>query len=105
MMKPTLFQPIPGLWRFHLLYLVVTAVMGWSYYPYDTSTSLLLVAGFCVLGLIFSRQQWHIASHVLALAIGLGTPLVVFLGLSWGQTAVMFVPLLLSIAYFRRHLF
>lgn len=104
-MDPHYFQPIPGLWRFHVMYLCVTMAMGWSFFPYATSLSLLLVTAACVAGIVCSRLQWFMASHILALAIGLGTPVVVFAGLRWHHTLLMFSLLLVVIFIKRKSLF
>lgn len=104
-MDPYHFQPIPGLWRFHVMYLLVTVAMGWSFFPYATALSLLLVAASCVAGIICSRLQWFMASHILALAIGLGTPVVIFAGLRWYYTVLMFLVLLAAIFVKRKSLF
>lgn len=104
-MDPYYFQPIPGLWRFHVMYLFVTSAMAWSFFPYATYLSLFLVAATCVAGIVCSRLQWFMASHILALAIGLATPVVIFAGLRWYHTALMFLLLLAGIFVKRKSLF
>jgi len=99
------FDPIPGLWRFHVLYLAVTSVMGWAFFPYRTFVSLFLIAAGCAVGLLFSYIKLKMASHILALAIGLGTPVVVFAGMAWWHTGVLFIILLSAIFVFRHELF
>ncbi len=99
------FEPIPDIWRFHLIYMVVTIAMGWSAFPYVVFSSLFLIAGLCAFGLIVAYFRWFMTAHVLALAIGLGTPVVVFGGLLPSQTIIFFVCLIGGIFLGRRFLF
>lgn len=99
------FEPLPGIWRFHLIYLVVTTAMGWSFFPYSSFASLFLIAVICLGGLVLACFQRLLATHILALAIGLGTPVVVIAGLLPFQTFTLFALLLLGIVLARKTLF
>lgn len=105
--KPDEFHPVPGIWRFHLAYLFVTLAMGWSFSPYNSTltTSLLLVAGACFVGMLLAFWRQVRAAHMLALAIGLGTPVVVFAGLWFVHTILLFAALLSGIFVGRDDIF
>jgi hypothetical protein len=104
-MQEPQFEPIPGIWRFHLIYFFVTLAMGWSFFPYAVFASLLVIAGVCVVGLVLVYIRWFLATHILALAIGLGTPVVVFGGLLPLHTLILFFLLISGITMARKTLF
>ena len=84
------FKPIPRLWRFHLIYLVVTMALSWSMYPFPTSLSMFLVSMLCAVGILLDLMKKSMATHLLAVAIGLGTPMVLLAGLVPYQTMLFF---------------
>ena len=99
------FEPVPRIWRFHAIYLVVTLVLGLSTFPYPVFASMFLVAAVCLLGLITAMLNWALAAHILAVAIGLGTP-VVFVGrLTTTPTLVIFTLLIAGVYVGRKFLF
>lgn len=99
------FRPIPGLWRFHLIYFLVTLIMGWGFFPYALYLSLVLIAVICFFGIVCSALKWFAISHVLALVIGLGTPMVVIGQMNWIVTVLTFLLLFGIVFRFRRDLF
>ena len=64
------FAPIPGIWRFHLIYLFVTLALGAAIFPFSQFISVLLISAVCAFGVIlafsktvnggssFSRSYW-----------------------------------------------
>lgn len=96
---------VPGIWRFHVIYLLVTLVMGLAIFPYSQFISLLLLSGVCAFGLILSVSRRFMAAHILAVAIGLGAPVVVFARLLPAQTVIFFLCLLIGLTLIRRFLF
>lgn len=105
-MNPTEFNPVPGIWRFHLIYLILSASMAWAFLPYDpVYQSLVLVVGFCMLGLLMALGRQILAAHVMALTVGLGLPIVLILRPVALPTFFIFVVLLLGIIHYRDDLF
>ncbi len=99
------FIPIPGIWRFHLIYLVIISLMALSVFPFYLYVSLLIISGICVFGLLLSYFKRLLATQVLALAVGLGSPIVVFAVLLPAQTIILFLFLILGGTITRRALF
>lgn len=99
------FEPVPGIWRFHLIYLFVTASLGWSYFPYATYSSFLLISTLCAVGMLLAYVQWSLETHILAVVVGLGTPVVVFGALSLFPTAILFSLMTLGVFLGRRVFF
>lgn len=99
------FEPIPGIWRFHLIYLFVTVGLSWSFFPYALFASLFLVAGICMVGIFLAYYKQLLATHILALAIGLGTPIVVLARLWVIHTLILFLLLIFTIILIRHILF
>ena len=99
------FVPIQGIWRFHLIYLLVTMVLGGAIFPFSQFISVLLISGVCAFGIILAFSKRLVAAHVLAAAIGLGTPVVVFASLLPAQTAIFFLLLIFGISMARRFFF
>lgn len=96
---------VPGIWRFHLIYLFVTLAMGLSIYPYSQFVSLLLISGVCAFGILLAFSNRPMAAHVLAVSIGLGAPVVVLAFLLPVQTVLFFLFLIFGITMIRRFLF
>lgn len=99
------FEPIPGLWRFHGLYLLVTGAMAWSFYPFPGWDSILLLVGLCGAGLLFAYFDLHMVVHILATVIGLGTPVVILIRPVWSTTAVFLALFITLVTLFRKQLF
>ena len=99
------FEPVPGIWRFHLIYLVVTGALAWSFFPYSAFASLFLISGVCIFGLFLAVYNQLLATHILALAIGLSTPVVVLAGLRPLPTLVLLSLLTFGIILGRKILF
>jgi len=99
------FVPVPGIWRFHLIYLLVTMALGGAIFPFSQFISVLLISGVCAFGIILAFSKRLMAAHVLAAAIGLGTPIVVLANLLPAQTAIFFLLLIFGISMLRRFLF
>ncbi|HEX9924709.1 MAG TPA: hypothetical protein VGD99_18785 [Anaerolineae bacterium] len=99
------FEPVPGIWRFHLIYLVVTGAIGWSFFPYSAFASLFLISGVCIFGIFLAVYNQLLATHILALAIGLGTPVVVLAGLRPLPTLALLSLLIFGIILGRKILF
>lgn len=96
---------VPGIWRFHVIYLFVTLLMGLAIFPYSQFISLLLLSGVCAFGIVLSVSRRFVAAHILAVAIGLGAPVVVFARLLPVQTVVFFLCLVIGLIMVRRFLF
>jgi len=103
--EPKKFEPVPGIWRFHVIYLVVTFVMGLAIFPYSQFLSLLLISVVCVVGIVLSLSRRLLAAHVLAVAIGLGAPVVVCAWLLPAQTVILLLTLITAAFVTRRILF
>ena len=99
------FEPIPGLWRFHGLYLLVTGALAWSFYPFRGWDSILLLVGLCGAGLLLAYFDWQMGVHVLATVVGLATPVVILLRPLWTTTAVFLLLFLTILTLFRKQLF
>lgn len=99
------FVPVSGIWRFHLIYLLVTMALGGAIFPFSQFISVLLISGVCAFGIILAFSKRVIAAHILAAAIGVGTPIVVFASLLPAQTAIFFLVLIFGISMIRRFLF
>ena len=101
------FEPVPRIWLYHLIYLLVTIMLAISILRFShlVSTSLLLISAICMVGILLARVRRQLAAHVLAVAIGLGAPIVVCARLFPGQTLLLFLVLISGIAIFRRFLF
>lgn len=101
------FEPVPRLWLFHLIYLFVTISLAASIlrFSYFVSLSLLFITTMCAIGLSLACLRHFMAAHVLAVAIGLAAPVVVFTRLGPLQTILLFFFLVLSIFVTRRSLF
>jgi hypothetical protein len=96
---------MPCFWCFHLFYWIVTAALSWAFFPRQTYSSFLLVAGLCLVGLLLARRRYERAAHILALAIGIGTPVVVFLRPSPLLTLAFFVVVIAAAFAVRKTLF
>ena len=83
------FEPIDGLWRFHLIYLILMVILGMSFFPEKLYLSFLVVSGVALVGLLAARINWHLTSHVFAVVIGLLSPVIFFASLLWWHTAVI----------------
>lgn len=103
-MEPS-FEPVPGIWRFHLIYLLVTAALVWAFFPHRPYLSFVLVVGLCLIGLLLARYHYERAAHIMALAIGLGLPVVFFWRPSLWLTAGFFVALIAAVFAVRKVLF
>lgn len=100
------FRPIEGLWRFHLIYMLVMLVLSWSFFPYHlVYRSFLMLSLFAFVGLVAIRVEWHIVSHVFALVLGLSSPIVFFAQLIWWQAVLLVGVLSLLVYVMREHLF
>jgi len=101
------FEPVPRIWLYHLIYLMVTIMLAISILRFShlVSTSLLLISAICLVGILFTRVRRELAAHVLAVAIGLGAPIVVCARLFPTQTLLLFLVLISGITIFRRFLF
>lgn len=99
------FMPIPDIWRFHLIYLLVTMAIGGAIFPFSQFASVLLISGVCAFGIVLAFSEQLMAAQVLAATIGLGTPIVVFARLLPAQTAILFLFLIFGISMVRRLLF
>lgn len=100
------FEPVPGIWRFHLIYLVITIAMGWSIFPFPTFATMLLISLLCFFGILLAlTRKWSLESHVLAVAIGFGTPIVIFGRLLLFQALIVFLILILVLLLAHKHLF
>ena len=104
-MEPTKFEPIPGIWRFHLIYLLVTAALVWAFFPHRPYPSFILVAGLCLVGLLLAHRHQEQWAHILALAIGLGLPVVFFLRPSPLLTVGFFAAVIAAVFAVRKILF
>ena len=100
-------KPVPRIWLFHLIYLVVMVMLAASVlrFSYLVSVSLLVIAGVCMVGITLARVGRGLAAHILAVSVGLGAPIVVCAKLLPMQTVVLFGLLLLSVFTLRRVLF
>lgn len=101
------FQAVPRIWLFHLTYLIVTVALAASIFSYSpaVSASLLIVSVTCALGIFLVRLRQVMIAHVLAVAVGLGAPLVVCGRLLPYQTLLLFTMLLAVIFIARKSLF
>jgi hypothetical protein len=99
------FEPIPGIWRFHLIYLLVTAALVWAFFPHRPYGSFIVVVGLCLAGLLLAHRRLEQASHILALAIGLGMPVVFFLRPSPLLTLGFFAAVIAAVFVARKILF
>lgn len=101
------FEPVPRIWLYHLIYLLVTIMLAISILRFShlVSTSLLLISAICLVGILFARVRREFAAHVLAVAIGLGAPIVICARLFPAQTLLLFLVLISGITIFRRFLF
>lgn len=104
-MREPHFEPVPGLWRFHLIYFFITMALGWSFFPYSLFASLFLIAAACVFGLLLAYFRKLLATHILALAIGLSAPVVVLARLLLHHTFILLSILILGIVLARKTLF
>lgn len=105
-MNPFEFKPVPGIWRFHLIYLVLALGMAWAFLPYSpVFQSLLIVAGFCVLGILLCVVRQTLAAHIVALTIGLGTPIVFIFRPVPLPTTIIFLVLLAIVVHYRDEFF
>lgn len=96
------FRPIEGLWRFHLIYMIVMLILGWSFSPYHlVYRSFLILSLFALIGLLAIRIKWHVVSHVFALVLGLSSPVVFFAQMIWWQVVIL-VGVLSFLAYLGR---
>lgn len=98
------FDPIPRLWRFHLIYLIVTLALSWSIYPHPTSLSILIVSALCLSGIWCDLQDEHTSTHILAVVIGLGTPVVLLTRIVPYQT-ILFLSCLIGLFFLLREYF
>lgn len=100
------FEPVPRIWLYHVIYLVVTVLLAASIVRFSTlvAASLLLISAICVAGIGLARRRRYLAAHLLAVAIGLGAPLVVCARLLPLQTLLLFLALILGTYIFRRTL-
>jgi hypothetical protein len=98
------FEPVPRIWLFHLIYLFVTLSLAASIlrFSYFVSLSLIFITAVCALGLLLVWLRRFMAAHILAVAIGLGAPVVVFARLWPLQTILLFFFLILGIFIIRR---
>ncbi len=99
------FNPVPRLWRFHLIYLIVTLALSWSIYPHPTSLSVLVISSLCVSGIWCDLQDQHTSAHILAVVIGLGTPVVLLTRIVPYQTILFLCCLIAFFFLLRDHLF
>lgn len=101
------FEPVPRIWLYHVIYLVVTVLLAASIVRFSTlvAASLLLISAICVTGIGLARRRRYLAAHLLAVAIGLGAPVVVCAHLLPLQTVLLFLALILGTFIFRRTLF
>ena len=98
------FDPIPRLWRFHLIYLVVTLALSWSIYPFPTSLSMLVISCLCVSGIWCDVRNQDMSSYILAIVVGLGTPVVLFTRIVPYQTILFLSCLIAFFFLLREHL-
>jgi hypothetical protein len=99
------FKPVPGIWRFHFIYLVVMLIMAWGAHPFPVFTSLLLVGAVCVAGLLLAQFRQELATHMVATVVGLSSPIIFFAQLGvWVSLGVIAV-LSAGIILFRKWLF
>jgi hypothetical protein len=99
------FVPIPGIWQFHVAYLVVTSILGVAAFPYSQFASLLLISGVCAVGIILAFSRYSVVAYILALAIVFASPIVVFAGLLPVQTVILFLLLILGATLAHKYLF
>ena len=99
------FEPIKGLWQFHLLYLVLTGIFVWGTFPSELFHSFLFLMALALTGLIAVRLTWHIISHVLAFVLGIFTPVVIFIQIAWWQVALIAFGLSVLTYIARKNLF
>lgn len=79
--------------------------MGWGFFPYALYLSFVLIAVICFFGIVCSALKLFAISHVLALVIGLGTPMVVIGQMNWIVTVLTFLLLFGIVFRFRCDLF
>jgi hypothetical protein len=96
------FDPIPRIWRFHALYLLVCLGMGAAIFPFKSSISFFFLAGFCLVGVLLSAFGEERGAHILAASIGLATPIVYFGSLVPVQTFLALGILALIFYVFRK---
>ena len=99
------FEPLPGIWRFHAIYLFVSASLGWSFFPYSVYASFLMISLVSAIGLILAFTEKQLVAHMLALAIGLITPAVALIRLVPLHTLIIFALLIFGIFRYRKVLF
>ena len=101
------FEAVPRIWLFHLVYLLVTVALAISILRFSTlvSFSLLLISFAAGVGVLLARTHRLVAAHILAVAIGLGAPIVVCARLWPNQTVILFIFLVSGIFMARRSLF
>lgn len=99
--------PVPRIWLFHLIYFFVTGVLSLSTFQYSPAValSLLLMTLACTGGMLLARLRRPLIAHVLAIAVGLTAPIIIF-GRLWPlQTLLLFSGLALAIFLIRRFIF
>ena len=99
------FEPIEGLWRFHLIYLITTSILGLGVFPYKTFRSFLLLALIALFGIVATQLGWHLLSHIIAFVLGIFTPVVVFVHFAWWQVGIIVICLSFLVYLTRRYLF
>lgn len=99
--------PVPRIWLFHLIYFFVTGVLSVSIFQYSPAValSLLLMTLACAGGMLLARFRRSLYAHVLAVAVGLTAPIIIF-GRLWPlQTLLFFTGLALVVFIIRRFIF
>ena len=99
------FDPIDGLWRFHLIYLVLMVILGLSFFPLELYLSYFVVASAALIGLGAARLEWHLTSHVFAVVIGLLSPIIFFASMLWWHTLIALLVMLIIGFILREYLF
>ena len=82
--------PIEGFYRYHIIYFSVSAILAWAFYPYQVYVSFGMMGILCVMGLVFLFVDRYVLSQVVALAVGLGAPIIFFAQLTFIGTMVLF---------------
>ncbi len=98
------FEAVPRIWLFHLIYFLVTGVLSLSVVQYSTGVaiSLLLMTLACTAGMILAGFKRLLATHILAIAVGLIAPVIVFGRLGPLSTSLLFTGLVAGIFLVRR---
>ena len=101
------FEPVPRIWLFHVIYLVVTTMLAASMFQYSASLalSMFMVAIMSLGGVLLARLRHSRSAHILALTVGVSAPIILCTRMLPYQTIIFISLLVLGIFLARRTLF